>query len=104
MTARTVRRVVVAVFVLGIAAMIVGSIAEENDAALTAGLVTAAASLCLMVATAVGGPPSPAPDVELERRAVDVEERVAALVAAGADEAQVRGLVRAAVHLGRGRP
>ena len=104
MTATAVRRTVVAVFVLGIATMIVSSIAENNDAALTAGLVTAAASLCLMVATAVGGPRSGAPDVELERRAQDVEERIEALTAAGADEQQVRDLVRTAVRLGRGQP
>ena len=104
MTPRAVRRVVLTLFVAGIAAMIVSSIADNTDAVLTAGLVTAAASLCLMVATAVAGPPSPAPDVELERRANDVEDHVRRLVAAGAEESAVRELVKAAVHLGRGRP
>src|SRR3954470_1378347 len=57
MSARAVRRIVVTVFVLGIAGMIAGSIADNNGAALTAGLVSAAASLCLLVATAVANAP-----------------------------------------------
>lgn len=59
MTPTAVRRVVVVVGALGIAGMIAGSIADNNGVALTFGLVTAVAVLCLMVATAVGGPPEP---------------------------------------------
>jgi hypothetical protein len=98
MSPRTIRRAVVAVSVAGIAGMIVGSIAGNNGAALAAGLVTAAASLCLMVATAVATPP-PA-GVEL-REAALLEEQVAELVAEGADERRVRDLVRTATRLGR---
>jgi multisubunit Na+/H+ antiporter MnhB subunit len=98
-TARAVRRVVISVFVLGIAGMIAFSIADNNGGALTAGLVTAAASVCLMVATAVA--PKSA-DVD-EARAEDLEERIRVVVEQGADEADVRALVRAAVTFGRGR-
>ena len=95
------RRVVIAVCVAGIAGMIVSSIADNTGAALTAGLVTAVAVLCLIVATAVTG----ARGVGVsELLAEEVEERVGALVAAGADEASVRGLVSAAVKLGRSHP
>lgn len=99
MSARAVRRVVLAVFVAGIAGMIAFSIADSTGGALTAGLVTAAASLCLMVATAVGaGAPGPA---DPEAQAADVEARVVDLVERGAEEADVRALVRAAIGLGR---
>ena len=55
MSPRVVRRVVIGVCVAGIAGMIVSSIADNTGAALTAGLVTAIAVLCLIVATAVTG-------------------------------------------------
>lgn len=54
-TARLVRRVVIAICILGIAGMIAGSVADNNGVALTFGLVTAVSILCLMVATAVAG-------------------------------------------------
>lgn len=94
----------IAVFVLGIAGMIGFSIADNNGGALTAGLVTAVAALCLMVATAVGSPATArasAPDTE--HAAADVEARVQAMVDRGADEAELRALVQAAVDLGRAR-
>jgi hypothetical protein len=96
-----VRRLVIGVCVAGIAGMIVSSIADNTGAALTAGLVTAIAVLCLIVATAVTAARGVGID---ELLAADVEERVAELVDAGADEAAVRRLVRAAVHLGRAQP
>lgn len=77
--------------------MIVGSIADNNAVALTFGLVTAAAVTCLIVATAVAAPKGD--DVEV--RGARVEELVGRLVAAGADEAQLRELVGEAVRLGR---
>jgi len=97
---RAVRRVVIAVCVAGIAGMIVSSIADNNGAALTAGLVTAVAVLCLIVATAVTGG-KVAADAHLELLAADVEERVAAVVAQGAAEEDARALVKAAIKLGR---
>jgi hypothetical protein len=101
MSPRVVRRVVIAVCVAGIAGMIVSSIADNTGAALTAGLVTAIAVLCLIVATAVTG----AQGVGVtDLLADDVEERVESLVANGADEVAVRALVGAAVKLGRSHP
>jgi hypothetical protein len=94
--------VVVAVCVLGVAGMIVSSITDDTGAALTFGLVTAAAVACLMVASAVAGPgagrPLPPDEVQAER----VEGLVRQVVAAGAEEPLVRTLVREAVRLGRG--
>ena len=101
MSPTIIRRVVIAVCVAGIAGMIVSSIADNTGAALTAGLVTAIAVLCLIVATAVTG----ARGVGVsELLANDVEERVESLVADGADEDAVRALVGAAVKLGRSQP
>lgn len=103
MTTRAVRRVVVAVCVLGVAGMIVASVADNTGAALTLGLLTTAAVVCLVVATAVSRPAGGdggalRPD---EGQAVLVEDLVARLVAAGAEEQEVRALVREAVRLGR---
>jgi len=96
MTAKGVRWIVIAVCAAGIAGMIAGSVADNNAVALTFGLVTAAAVLCLIVATAVGGTQH-----FDEARGARVEELVGRLVAAGAPEDDVRALVGAAVHLGR---
>jgi hypothetical protein len=102
-SARAVRLVVLAICAAGIAGMVVGSVADDNAVALVFGLVTAAAVACLIVATAVAGGAGVAgsPDEDQGRR---VEELVAGLVGRGADEAEVRELVREAVQLGRGRP
>ena len=97
MTARVVRSVVFAVCVLGVAGMIAGSIAEEQGLALTAGLVSAAAVMCLIVATAV------APPREGLALTESIERQVSDLVAAGCDEHAVRRLVAEATELGRQR-
>jgi len=97
MSLSALRVAVFVVCVLGIAGMIVGSIADSNAVAMTFGLATAVAVLLLIVANAVHvGPGDPEP------LARDVEARVERLVASGADEREVRGLVRAAAKLGRG--
>ena len=101
MSPKVVRRVVIAVCVAGIAGMIVSSIADNTGAALTAGLVTAVAVLCLIVTTAVTGGRGVG---VTELLAAEVEERVEELLQAGADEADVRRLVHAAVNLGRAQP
>ena len=101
MSAKAVRRVVVAVFVLGVAGIIAFSIAEEDDTALASGLLTAAAAVVLIAVTAVTTPRRAADPEALAER---LEDRVSALVAAGADEVEVRRLVRDAVDLGRTRP
>lgn len=103
MTLRAVRLTVTAVFVLGIAGMIVASIADNAGAALTAGLVTAVAALCLLVATSVAaaaGGTTPAKGVD-EAAAARLEEQVEVLVASGAPEHAVRELVRRARALDR---
>jgi len=102
MSTGSVRAVVIAVCVVGIAGMIVGSIADNNALAMTFGLVAAVAALCLIVATAVLRAAVGAP-ADLDVAGADVESRVALLVQQGADEAVVRGLVKAAVQLGRGQ-
>ena len=56
MAPRTIRRLVIVVFVAGIAGMIVGSIADNNGVAITFGLITAAAAVGLILVTAVAGP------------------------------------------------
>lgn len=101
MSLTALRISVAVVCVAGIAGMIVGSIADSNGVALTFGLLSAAATITLIFATAVRI--SPAPVVTLgrdEAQAELVEERVRALVAGGADELAVRELVRESVRLG----
>jgi hypothetical protein len=103
--ARIVRWIVIGVCVAGIAGMIVGSVADNNDVALTFGLITAAAVLCLMVATAVSPPTTTAAAAAFdEGQAARVEALVARLVADGVPEDKVRELVGEAVRLGRGTP
>lgn len=83
--------------------MIAGSVADEQGVALTAGLISAAAVLCLMVATAVGGRTQDAEAASRKaasRKAESIEARVAGLVAAGCDEGELRALVAEAVELG----
>jgi hypothetical protein len=102
--ARVVRWVVVGVCVVGIAGMIVGSVSDDNATALTFGLVTAAAVVSLMVATAVSPPAAGSAATFDEVQARRVEELVEGLVAEGAPEERVRELVGEAVRLGRSRP
>lgn len=94
MATRVVRAVVVGVCVIGIAGMIFGSVIDSNGVAITFGLLTAVAVLCLMVATAVAAPAA-AQDDGTGR----VDELTARLIAAGADETTVRELVRKASGL-----
>jgi hypothetical protein len=117
---RTIRWLVIVVFVGGIAGMIVGSIADDNGVAITFGLITAVAALGLILVTAVTSPAasgtsgtggsgsgsgsgsSDRPDpVAAEEAGAAVEEQVDRLVGAGAEEREVRELVRRAVRFGR---
>jgi hypothetical protein len=103
---RLVRWVVQVVFVLGIAGMIVGSIADNNGTAITFGLITAIAALGLVLVTSVSPPGSLSkkgiePREVDEQLAADLETRIDALVADGADEDAVRKLVGRAVEMGR---
>ena len=99
MPVRTVRRLLVAVCVLGIPGMIVTSIADSTGGALTFGLATAAAVLGLILVTSVTAAPA-AGDLLAEAAAERVELEVAELVGRGVEEDAVRRVVRAAVRLG----
>ena len=88
--------------VAGVAGLIVTSILDAQGAAVTIGLVTAAAVLCLIVATAVTQPPTVGSGVFHEEQAARVESLVRELEESGADEVALRCLVREAVRLGRG--
>jgi uncharacterized membrane protein YjjP (DUF1212 family) len=100
MSPRVVRWAVLVVFVAGIAGMIATSVAGSSDGALAFGLATAAATVVLLAVTAVTTPPGGGNDEAVAER---LEGRVQALVAGGADEADVRRLVADAVALGRRR-
>ena len=101
MSPKAVRRLVVAVFVVGVAGIIAFSITDEPDAALASGLLTAVAAVVLIAVTAVT---SPRRSADPEALGEQLEGKVQALVSAGADETEVRRLVRNAVALGRTRP
>jgi Na+/H+-dicarboxylate symporter len=94
-----IRPFVIAVCVAGIAGMIATSIADSAGGALAFGLVTAAAVLCLVVASALAADGAPA---DMETQAARVEALVGEVVDGGADEHTVRRLVGEAVRLGRG--
>jgi hypothetical protein len=106
---RAVRWSAIGVCVAGIAGMIVTNALNDLGAAITFGLVTAVAILCLMVATSVaadtirraGSDPVDDVDERSEAMAAAVEDQVKGLVATGADEQAVRQLVGEAVRLGR---
>ena len=101
-SALAIRRTVIAICVLGVAGMIGGSIADRIGIAVTAGVVTAVAVVCLILVTAAAGPSAfNAPPPQDDEAAADLERRVVQLVAAGADEVEVRALVRAATRFGR---
>lgn len=103
MSAPVIRRVVLAVCVVGIVGMIVTNIAGNSGGSMTFGLITAVAILCSIVATAVSArPPGGAIGEELaEQLGKQVEARIAALTEAGVDEDDLRALVADAVRLGR---
>jgi hypothetical protein len=98
---RWIRRIVIVVFVSGIAGMIVSSIADSTGGALTFGLVTAAAALGLILVAAVSPPSALGAGGGDEEAAAALDEQIAVLIDSGADEHDVRELVRTAVRLGR---
>jgi hypothetical protein len=104
-----IRITVLGVCASGTVGMIVASATKHNGAAITFGLITAVAVVCQMVATTVwneargvpGAPLGPGAAPSGEADAARLEDGIQALVAAGAEEAAVRDLVRNAVYLGR---
>ena len=102
MAARWIRRVVIALCAAGVVGMIVASITDHIGIAITSGMVAAVAVLCLILVTAAAGPAAfAAPPAVDEQAAEDLERRVQHLVEAGADETEVRSLLRAAGRLHR---
>jgi hypothetical protein len=79
----------------GIPGIIVGSIAGNDGVAITFGSITAIAAFGLILVTAVSA------DAPVDAVGGSVEEKIAELVAAGADESAVRALVADAVRLGK---
>ena len=87
-----------AVFVVGIAGIIVTSIVNNNNGlVITFGAMMTLAAIVLIAVNAVTSKESI--DVFDEARAEQLEARIGDLVAAGADEAEVRALVRDAQRL-----
>jgi hypothetical protein len=92
---------VAVIFIGGVAGMIVTSIADNDGAAVTFGLVCAAAAVCLIAITSVSAADTDGSVGFDEQTAADLETRIGRLVEAGADDAEVRDLVRLAVRLGK---
>jgi hypothetical protein len=102
MTARWIRRIVIVLCVLGVAGMIAASITNPIGLAITSGSIAAIAILCLILVTTTAGPEAfAAPPAVDEVAAADLERRVQHLVDAGADEGDVRSLLRAAARFYR---
>ena len=88
-------------FVCGLAGIIVSSIAGNNEGwVLTFGMITAIAAIILIAVTATTS--TKRIDVFNEIEAERVELRIRQLVEAGANEVEVRALVRDALNLSRG--
>ena len=98
---RVIRWACAGIFVACIAGLIISSIAGNNAGwVLTIGMVGVAAAVILIVVSLVAN--TQRLPVFSEVRAEALEQRIADLVAAGANESEVRDLVRDAVELGRG--
>jgi hypothetical protein len=111
MSLGVLRGIVLVISACGIAGMIVGTVATDNNngVVITFGIVTAVAVLTLIASTMVVKSTT-ARDATArgvtdgtvdETLAAHLEERIRTLVAAGADEEQVRALVGEAVRLGK---
>ena len=100
---RWIRRVVLATCVLGIAGMIVASIARAAPARRSppGWSPPSPSSACVLVTAVAAAGGLRAARWSTRSAAADVERRVHDLVAAGADEAEVRSLVRAVRRLTR---
>jgi Flp pilus assembly protein TadB len=90
------------IFLSGIPALIVSSIAGNNEGwVVTFGMVTAIAALILIAVSAVSA--KTRIDTFDEVIAERIEQRVRGLVASGAPESDVRALIRDAIELSRGQ-
>ena len=99
MARRWIPRVCTAIFIAGIAGIIITTINGNNAGViLTIGLVIVLAAVALLTATSVGA--TRRIEVFDEAAAEKVERLVMGLVADGADETAVRALVRETRRLG----
>ena len=102
MSLRLIRYTCFALFLGGIPALIVSSIRGNNEGwVLTFGMITAIAAIILMAVSATTSTRKldAFEEVEAER----VEMRIRKLIEAGADEVEVRSLVRETIDLTRGQ-
>lgn len=105
--ATLVRRTVIACCTLGLAGMIGAAVTKHVGAVIALGVVTLAATLCLMVATVVADGDeyrrsSPMDGARFnEEQGRRVEDLALEVINQGAEETSVRRLVREAVTLGR---
>lgn len=100
MSVRRFRQIAAVLWVGGIAGMIVSSIRGNNNGwVISCGFLTLIGSTLVLVASAATS--RERIDVFEEADAERLEHRVGALVGAGADEAEVRSLVREAMRAGR---
>ncbi len=97
---RNIRILCSLIFVAGIAGMIITSIAGNNVGVVnTIGGTTAIAALVLLVATISAS--TSRPEVFDDAQAERLEQQIVKLTKAGANETEVRELVRQATQLGR---
>lgn len=100
MSLRMLRTICAAIFVSGIAGLIISSVAGNNNGVvLTVGITTAVAAIALLAASSVAR--REPIDVFEEAKAERLESRMQQLIDAGATETDVRDLVREAIRLGR---
>ena len=97
---RTIRISCAVIFVLGIAGMIISSIAGNNVGVVTTiGVTTAIAALVLLIASVSSSPVRL--DAFDEADAQILERQIVELVKSGANETALRSIVRDATKLGR---
>lgn len=102
MALRIIKTICFVIFISGIPALIVSSIAGNNEGwVLTFGMTTAVAALILIAVSAVSA--KRRIDAFDEVIAERIEQRVRVLVESGADESDVRALLRDAIELSRGQ-
>ena len=102
MSLRIIRTMCFGLFLAGIPSLIISSIAGNNEGwVLTFGMITAIAAIILMAVTATTS--SRRLDAFNEVAAERVEQRIRHLIEAGANEAEVRSLVRDTLDLSRGQ-
>ena len=102
MALRLIKIVCFGLFLAGIPAIIVSSIAGNNEGwVLTFGMITAVAALILIAVSSVTT--NKRIDAFNDVLAERIEQRVQQLVQAGANEDEVRTLVRDTINLARGQ-